>query len=321
MKKDTKQILKDYDEQKSILNDFSSNCKSLIIDLLSNDNIKYHQISDRLKERKKLEEKLLRKNNKYKALSDITDISGIRIITFFEDEIDKIAEIIEREFSIDKNNSIDKRKVENDKFGYRSLHYVVSLSDNRTKLTEYKRFKGLKLELQIRTILQHSWAEIEHDIGYKGEVTLPDSSKRTFHRVAALLEMADIEFVKLKNELAIYESKVGSEILKAPESVLLNKASLISYIQTSKSLSEIDKEISKHFKVPIEETYELFSNDILSKLIAVDVKTIKQLDDIITANKDEIVRNVKKEIPERPNLISIAKGIGLYNLSIKMFSK
>jgi len=77
------------------------------------------------------------------------------------------------------------------------LHYVASLISEREKLTEYKRFAGIKVEIQIRSTLQHAWAEIEHDIGYKGENSVPDSLKRNFSRVAALLEVADIELMQL----------------------------------------------------------------------------------------------------------------------------
>ena len=98
----------------------------------------------------------------------MTDITGVRVITYFADQVDEIAKVMEGEFNIDIKNSIDKRDIlDPDRFGYLSLHYViVSLSSARCALAEYRSFSELKAEVQVRSILQHAWAEIEHDLGY-----------------------------------------------------------------------------------------------------------------------------------------------------------
>lgn len=111
--------------------DFKLKLEILVKELLIQNNINFHKIESRVKDPSKLEEKILRKNEKYNELDDITDIVGLRIITFFEDEVDKVASIISNEFTLDHNNSIDKRRLESDRFGYKSLHYVVSLTDQR----------------------------------------------------------------------------------------------------------------------------------------------------------------------------------------------
>ncbi|WP_242785636.1 GTP pyrophosphokinase [Bacillus cereus] len=119
--------------------------------------------------------------NKYSTLNDITDISGIRVITYFSDDVDKVASMIQNEFEIDETNSVDKRTLlDPDRFGYLSLHYVIKLNTLRTSLVEYQRFKDLKAEVQIRSILQHAWAEIEHDLGYKSKNSIPRVVKRDF---------------------------------------------------------------------------------------------------------------------------------------------
>lgn len=185
-------ILQEYDSSKNVLDNLDKILLTLVSSLLEQKNIRVHQVQTRVKDRDSLENKIIRKNEKYKSLSDITDVVGVRIITYFDDEVDQIADLIKEEFNIDKNNSVDKRKIDSDRFGYRSLHYVACLKEDRTKLPEYSSCGEQKFEFQIRTILQHSWAEIEHGLGYKGEFEIPSSEKRTFYRVAALLEQADI---------------------------------------------------------------------------------------------------------------------------------
>lgn len=62
-------------------------------------------------------------------MSDIKDISGIRIITFFPDDVDAVAKLIQKEFAIDYSQSVDKRiLLDPDRFGYLSLHYVAKLT-------------------------------------------------------------------------------------------------------------------------------------------------------------------------------------------------
>ena len=142
--------------------------ETLLRQLLREREIPVHSISSRLKSRGSLAKKVERKGTSYSDLSDVTDLAGLRIVTYFSDQVDEIAGLIESEFQLDHHNSIDKRAdLDPDRFGYLSLHYVVSLSPSRAALTEYRALAGLKAEIQIRSILQHAWAEIEHDLGYK----------------------------------------------------------------------------------------------------------------------------------------------------------
>jgi hypothetical protein len=74
---------------------------------------------------------------------------------------------------------------------------LVKLKENRLALPEYARFRGLVAELQVRTILQHAWAEIEHEIQYKAVDVLPKEISRRFLALAGMLEIGDREFQAL----------------------------------------------------------------------------------------------------------------------------
>src|SRR5258708_31765367 len=92
----------------------------------------------------------------------------------------------------------DMRKKE--KFCYQSVHYPVKLRANRTALPEYARFSGLVAEVQIRTVLQHAWAEIEHDIQYHSAEAIPAAIRRRVMSLAGILAIADREFQAIQNE-------------------------------------------------------------------------------------------------------------------------
>ena len=148
--------------------------ESLVTVLVASADIQFHSIQHRIKARESIARKIDDRDRPDYTLSSLTDILGVRVITYFDQEVDRVAEIIEQEFLIDRENSVDKRaSLDPDRFGYLSLHYVVQLSAARSRLTEYRRYRETKFEIQVRSILQHAWAEIEHDLGYKSRSAIP----------------------------------------------------------------------------------------------------------------------------------------------------
>jgi ppGpp synthetase/RelA/SpoT-type nucleotidyltranferase len=205
-------ILKKYENDHDVYESFSSAVSALVTQLLRLEGIQVHSINHRCKTIASLKGKVAKKRS-YQQLEEITDLAGVRLITHYEDDVDRVAKVIEAEFLVDSKNSIDKRvAMDPDKFGYLSLHYVVSLNEERASLRENHSYAGLKAEIQIRSILQHSWAEIEHDTGYKSEAEIPRHIRRRFSRLAGLLEIADREFIDIRNELAAYSKEVTEKI-------------------------------------------------------------------------------------------------------------
>lgn len=132
-------------------------------------------------------------------LAEITDLAASRIITFFPRTVDEIGSLLEEEFQIVEKSDKSQDLREEERFGYQSVHYLIRLTDSRTSLPEYSRFKDAVIEVQVRTILQHSWAEIEHDIQYKSSAAIPGDIKRRFMALAGLLELADREFQAIQD--------------------------------------------------------------------------------------------------------------------------
>ncbi|NOQ26149.1 MAG: (p)ppGpp synthetase [Bacteroidales bacterium] len=282
-----KKNLKSYDENYQIFDNFRGSLELLLNILLKKNKIAVHSVTSRLKERDSLEKKV-RKKNKYNSISEITDIVGLRIITYFEDEVDKISELISTEFDIDKQNSLDKRIKDFDRFGYSSLHYVIKLSKERIALAEYSDFKDYKCEIQIRSILQHAWAEIEHDIGYKSRESIPDIAKRNFSRVAALLETADLEFTKLKESLNNYSESISTVFKKNPQFVELNDISLEYFANNNSLIFEIDSEIAKKNDGKVDKDYS-FLDTYISQLNFLNIYNVKELETELIANREKII--------------------------------
>lgn len=164
------------------------------------------QIYGRPKELDSLLKKLILKP--HKTYETLTDKAGIRVIVKFTQELDVVGRFIEGRFNNHKKD--DKRAaLKNDQVGYQGIHYDIRLNDDESKQTQ---FESLWAEIQVRTLAQHLWSDMAHELGYKPEVKVPDSMLRRLNRLSALLEISDDEFTSLFNLL---RSMPGFETFKA----------------------------------------------------------------------------------------------------------
>ena len=121
-------ILSDYNDEASLYEALSIKISVLLEEAVKKEGLYVHSIHNRVKERDSLSRKLNRPEVSYKKLGDMTDIAGVRVITYFNADVEHVADIVQREFSIDSKNCVDKATLlDPDRFGYLSLHYVVGL--------------------------------------------------------------------------------------------------------------------------------------------------------------------------------------------------
>ncbi|MFF8322549.1 GTP pyrophosphokinase family protein [Streptomyces bobili] len=208
--------------------------------------IQFHYIRSRVKTKVSTVRKLANPTKSYTGISDLTDMLGVRIVTYFPDDVDRVAKMIRDEFSIDEENSTDKRaSLDPDRFGYLSLHYVASLAKNRVALAEYARFADFTFEIQIRSILQHAWAEIEHDLGYKASNAIPVEVRRRFSRIAGLLEVADNEFQEIRNYLTKHQQRVEAADRRQWKGVAIDQDSVYAFMRREIAARALDRRLAR----------------------------------------------------------------------------
>ncbi len=301
-------ILSEYDTNVSLYEILSRKISALLEGLIRDEGLYVHSIHHRVKQRESLSRKLNKPDASYKKLGDLTDIAGVRVITYFSSDVDRVADIIRREFTVDTEHSIDKGALlDPDRFGYLSLHYVVSLSKSSGKLPEDKRLVRLKAEIQIRSILQHAWAEIEHDLGYKSKHAIPIHMRRRFSRLSGLLEIADYEFDGLRKNLRDYSEEVAAaQGIDIP----LDKISLTHFIKRGDLVRMLDNEIRN--QTGLELVFEdWFAESLVDKLLFVGVAKLSDLEAGLRHRSDVITRFAIEHLRGR-TYSRIHRGVSVY---------
>ena len=156
-----------------IHDEFAHSIGQLLRLIVEDSGIKFHSITARAKDmeslRKKIQDKIEIDENKEDELY-IDDLAGSRVLLYFKSDIQRVVDLLRREFHVIEE--LDVRKRYEDCFGslgYCCRHLVVTLHDRRRHFAEYRRFRNLLCEVQITTLLEHAWSEVEHDLYYKNQ--------------------------------------------------------------------------------------------------------------------------------------------------------
>lgn len=327
-------VLAQYDREYRKYERFAEEVEHQIKCILEEEGIICNAVTCRLKERDSLSKKIDDKKDKYRSLSELTDIAGVRVITYYDSDVERVCQIVEREFSVDRENSIDKRKALDPKsFGYCSVHYVVSMSEERLKLPECRAYAGMKCEIQIRTVLQHAWAEIEHDLGYKREIAIPRDIRRSFSRLAGLLEIADKEFQEIREFLTDYQQEMEEKMEhpgkadapKLPETPL-DAVVLAVMLDTDRDLHGLNQKICEISGMEIlEDVTQQQCEDTLGELLWLQIDTTGKLYRCMGENMALAVQLAEKKLRgkrERGDGTTLYRTIGLFYLCyVELLSK
>lgn len=290
----------DYEEIAQSLRNFAPALESLLRELLISKGIQFHYVRSRVKTKTSTVRKLANPAKSYTGIGDLTDMLGVRIVTYFPDDVDHVANLIRQEFSIDEDNSTDKRALlDPDRFGYLSLHFVASLGGGRAQLAEYARFSDVTFEIQIRSILQHAWAEIEHDLGYKSSSSVPVEIRRRFSRIAGLLEVADNEFQEIRNYLDGHQRSLREASSRQWRGVAIDQDSVYAFMTTEPVARRLDRQIAKSVGMSLVRSNRDYAANRQEELEGAKFETLAEVKSYIEQNFEAIANFARGWISDK----------------------
>jgi len=207
----------------------------------------------------------LKKNKEY---LNINDKLGFRIVVHFKSELDKINTFIKSSFRV-KHYERKADKLKFDRLGYLSDHFEVTIDKNNSYFKSHECFTEIIFEIQVRTLCQHAWADVEHALIYKQDMSLDENQKRRIFRLTSLFEICDDEFDSL-----------NSFLISLPE------YRIFSLLKT------LEGKFFKYAKRDYDKEFSLYILTILKDVFVSDkeiIETIHELDNFFKVNHDRIV--------------------------------
>lgn len=163
-------------------------------------------------------------------LTEITDQIGVRVVTYLRGDVTAVAEVLSDQFSVFDDRDMGQETARQGRFGYSSRHLLVAPDPLKPLPAAYAELKGRTASVQLRSILQHAWAEFEHDVRYKGTIPVeqaPDLDRR-FTLAAGLLELADREFTEIRDRLQA--SMEGQQVPSGQDDPRISSADLATFL-------------------------------------------------------------------------------------------
>ena len=319
-------LMEQYHERQAVYQRLAQVAEETLRRALKKQHVAVIALEHRVKTESSLAGKLELKGAKYHTLDDVTDILGMRVVTFYSDDVDKVAAIVNEIFQVDWSNSVDKRKLHRlDSFGYNSLHYICRLRPplqlprgGEAAEPEASPRGGLEgvlytlpFEIQMRTALQHVWSTLDHDTAYKGGgVNIPREYQRQFGRLAGMLELVDEEFSRLRNVLTEYRRQMlALEASGQLDKVDLNSDTFRRYLE-AQPFARLNKRIAA---INQAELYPVPLMPFLRVLQKLGFETLGEVNRLIEEHSDDAYRLAVSQLGTT-DLDILSENIGLQNL-------
>ena len=306
-------LLQEYRQNLPVLQRIEQVVNQKVSETLKEQGIYVTTLEHRIKTEKSLAGKLERKGGKYSSIADVTDLFGMRIITFYNDDVDKVAAIVKGIFEVDWKNSVDKRKLHQlTSFGYNSLHYICRIPKSLVDDPAMPQLNTFRFEIQMRTALQHVWSTIEHDIGYKGAVQIPPEHRRQFSRLSGMLELIDDEFSRMRNTMTEYRRQMQSLVASGKlDEVPLTTDTFRQYLET-KPFEALNSRIAAANQA---EVFPAPLMPFLPILLDLKLETLGDVKNFIDENAEAAYQLALSNLAFT-DLDIIAESVGLQNLCV-----
>lgn len=251
-------------------------------------------IEARVKSWDSIADKCERNNLHPDALDEIEDIAGLRLIFLFKRDEMTARGIIVEHFSVVSEEDAAKR-LSADQFGYTSMHYIVQPKESWLSIPTMAPLAGLKAEIQVRTAAQHIWAATSHTLQYKREAHVPEPVRKSITRVAALLDLVDLEFERVLDQRDEYTTSLDVADAQAD----LN--------------ADLVRRLAADHLPPENASEDTQFGEVLDELEAFGVSTVGDFVDLIDSTRDAVAQKESENVASGRELLKSRGTAGTSN--------
>ncbi|MDB5691942.1 MAG: RelA/SpoT protein [Alphaproteobacteria bacterium] len=259
-----------YEAKTSTLEALREEAVFILNEAVTAKSIKIHAVESRVKEYESFRRKVQGKagGSDY----EIDDLVGARVVCLFKSDLDSIGKLIEKEFKIVATD--DKVSGADDSFGYMSVHYIVVMKSSYTG-PRYNKIKGMKFEIQVRTLCMHAWAAISHYLDYKAEWDIPTHLRKGLNALSGLFYVADEQYERLYDARQASRVTAGSSVARSgTTSTPINLDTVTAFLQ-------------RKFPDRVQAASPSVST-LVRELIESDYRSIEQVEDDIESARDKL---------------------------------
>jgi putative GTP pyrophosphokinase len=298
-------INKEYGDLKDDYDDFLKEVIRSVEKMIKDAKIPIASIYGRRKELDSIIEELTSERFRIKkSITELEDLVGLRIVLLFPEYKTKVIELLSHDFVVLKDTSLTPQDYAT--FGYRSDHLIVEVRDKWLEVPAWRTHQHKKIEIQIRTLSEHIWAETSHALYYKREENIPDAFKRDLSILSALLENVD---EKLQN-IKIKVEKHFKHIKECPYDEILtmdlhSETFRRVMLKNSNNIYDYNDYQNRELSTRIEKDYDILIVSALEELIAGKI----DLENITTnAYVSKVIQILEKDKEEKYNKTNTGEG-------------
>ncbi|MBF0339860.1 MAG: hypothetical protein HQL95_02710 [Magnetococcales bacterium] len=309
-------LLDQYDEHFELYRSYSERLLINLGEVFNKTTLPISAISGDLMSRATLKKFLTERGGYYSRLRDIENLITVRVVVYFSDDIDLAVSLINKEFALDDSFQPILDVPDQDRFGINTRRFDIKLLPEQYTRPEYLRFVSLKSELEIRTVLQHSWSEVKGIFdALVGRSRIPGQNVNKLAQISYLLKMADEELVRIKDQILhqnaianatnttpydgigtappVVEDPVLQELRPVdPDKQIAYAARLETFILNDAMIRDTDRSIADHYetKLLFRENFVMTLSEVFLRL---GLDREERLREELTANKLVILAMMK----------------------------
>lgn len=268
------EIDEEYSEIKDDYEDFLKEVERTVSKKLKINNVPIaFDIYGRIKSLSSIKEKLSSKRVIIeRSICEFNDIVGLRIVLLFPEFKDRVVDLLCEEFKLLNNPNETEQNL--DRFGYSSIHLILGIKDEWLHVLDWKNHATKKIEIQIRTVSEHIWAEISHALFYKREENIPKIITRDIYRLSAILEVVDEKLQNIKIQVESHFEHIRKCSYEEILGMDLNSETFRRVMsQNSSGIYNYDDTQNRELSSRIEHDYNILNVNILDALISGKIYT------------------------------------------------